>query len=311
MTITSMSLSESSPLYTKIHVNTGAAEMYKEALKSYEHHFKEKNGPEAVDLVGSLNLVAWTLLSQNKYEEAKNACAAALALTGQLHGPDSTSTAAMMVNLATAYINTGDLDAHPEALIKRAIDIFEQVKRTEKRSNDDDINYKIGISYLTLGNIYYLRGNDSAAEVPYKRVEQVFNLGEFDVPEAASGLKNLAMIHWRHGEIHSAERLLGQALFALEMSDKYGPNHVQTERVRDLLKNLRIGMQAPPSVLLYVPIKSQKATSTTSIPSAQGSCIPDESLHIGRKHDITMSVSTTATSPSASVTADEPEELFE
>ena len=234
-------------------------------MKSYEHHFRERNGPEEIESVGAMQLMGWTLLCKREYEEAKSVCATALGMTERLYGSHAVPTAAMMVNLATAYMNTGDLKLGPENLLKRAIIIFEDFKKSDKSLKEEDMNYKIGSAHLTLGNLYYLCGDENEAEGEYSKVEQMFNDGTFDCPEAASGLKNLAVIHWRRNDTQKAERLLSQALFSLEMSDKFGADHEQTTRVRDLLTSLRRGGQAPPSIILHIPFKDREAEIAASI----------------------------------------------
>ena len=72
-----------------------------------------------------MQLMSWSLLSKKEYEEAKPVCATALGMTERLYGSHAVPTAAMMVNMATAYMNTCDLKLGPENLLKRAIIIFE------------------------------------------------------------------------------------------------------------------------------------------------------------------------------------------
>ena len=175
-----------------------AAELYRDALKTYERHFQTVGGPENLELVGSLQLIAWTLLTRKDYDEAKQACATALGMTERLLGPNSTAVASSMVNLANAYIHTGDVGSVPEALLLRSIKAFESLNRSEKPKNPETLK-KVAISHLTLGNLYNLRGSETDAEAQYERIAQMVEDGTFDSPEAAPALKNLATIRWRHG----------------------------------------------------------------------------------------------------------------
>lgn len=110
-------------------------------------------------MVGAVQMIAWTMLSNRDFDDAKAACATALGMTEKLLGPNSTDVAASMVNLATAYINTGDSSATPEILLKKALEVF--LTHQDPRDYDvdsDDIATKIANVYLTLGNLYYLQG---------------------------------------------------------------------------------------------------------------------------------------------------------
>lgn len=178
-----------------------AAEHYHSALKTYERHSKSSHGPEAIELVGAVQLVAWSLLSSRKYEEAKGACSAALAMTEKLTGPMSIDVGASLLNLAIANMHTGDLGPRTEALFHRSLKIYQH--SMDKISTDENTmkkcRYAIGALYSSRGNLYYLRGDMENAEKSFLKVEQLYMRGVYNDIDAAAPLKNLGMIYWKRG----------------------------------------------------------------------------------------------------------------
>lgn len=135
-----------------------AAEHYHDALRAYERHYRTLNGPESVELAGAAQIIAWDKLKSGKFEDATVACETALGLTQRLLGVDSTDAALSMVNLATAYMNTGMFNRSVELLLKDALNIF--LKKQDPRENASeapDIATKIGHVYLVLGNFFLLQ----------------------------------------------------------------------------------------------------------------------------------------------------------
>jgi len=98
---------------------------------------------------------------------------------------------------------------------------------------------------VSLGSLFYLRGDDDSALQHYNQVIKMFDNGEYNNPEAVQALKNAALIQWTRNNTHESERLLGKALFKLETSEKFGNDHKRTVHVRNLLHNLREGKEAP------------------------------------------------------------------
>ena len=136
-----------------------AAEQYHDALRVYERHYRSRNGPESVELAGAAQIIAWDKLKRGNFEEATAACETALGLTQRLLGVNSTDAAISMVNLASAYMNTGTFSRSVELLLKDALNIF--LNHQDPRDNAEeapDIATKIGHVYLVLGNFYLLQG---------------------------------------------------------------------------------------------------------------------------------------------------------
>lgn len=86
------------------------------------------------------------MLTRKEYEEAKAACATALGMTQKLLGPNSTTVATSMVNLAIANINTGNTGNEVENLLKNALSVFKKSRDTEQ-----EMTHNIGTAHLQLG----------------------------------------------------------------------------------------------------------------------------------------------------------------
>lgn len=63
-----------------------SSQRYREALKMYERHYRSSTSPEAVELVGATQMVAWNYLSQRDFTNATRAWSSALSLTERLFG---------------------------------------------------------------------------------------------------------------------------------------------------------------------------------------------------------------------------------
>ena len=95
---------------------------------------------------------------QGQYREASFAWSSALGLTQRLEGPNSTTTAGCMVNLAVSYMNLGDLGQAPEFLLTKALRVFEEDDRTteEKFEPFKEKNIEpIANTNTILGHLYY------------------------------------------------------------------------------------------------------------------------------------------------------------
>ena len=104
---------------------------------------------ETLELVGSLQLIAWTMLTRKEYEEAKSACANALGMTQKLLGPNSTTVASSWINLAIANINTGNIGFEVENMLKNALGVFKKSHDTEQV-----MTHNIGTALLQLGTYF-------------------------------------------------------------------------------------------------------------------------------------------------------------
>ena len=76
-------------------------------------------------LVAATQLVSWKFLGSEDSETSLYSCRAALSMTERLLGPTSPDPAASMFNLATANMLLGDFGKGTEALIKRAVQIYD------------------------------------------------------------------------------------------------------------------------------------------------------------------------------------------
>ena len=218
-----------------------SADKYRDALRTYERHYQVARGPEDVELVSSMQILAWTLLSRKDFAAAKHACATALGLSSKLLGNNSIQTATNLANLGISLMNLGEL-YQPEFYFKKAAHVFRNNRKTE---NMEEMDKNIGMVHLNLGNLYYLRGNDKLAAHEYTEMEKLLVKDEFPSMEVCAALKHFAAIRWRQGATGSAERLLGTALVSMQVNSQYGIDHTQTLRVQEMLESLRRGNPAP------------------------------------------------------------------
>jgi len=200
--------------------------------------------------MGALQLISFVLLTKRDYDEAQIACANALGITERLLGPQDIDVASSMVNLATAYVNKGDLGSEPEILLNKALNIYNQkgndiIDKAQFTEEMKNIHFLTGTVEVSLGSLFFMRGDDDEALRHYNKVIKMFDNGEYNTPEAVQALKNAALILWTRNNSHESEKLLAKALFKLETSEKFGNEHYRTVQVRNLLHNLREGKEPP------------------------------------------------------------------
>jgi len=219
-----------------------AALKFKSALKSYESHYKSSNGPEEVEMIGASQLISWYFMTNKQYDLAAKAITQELGVIERVTGLNSSDAAEAMLRLGSAHLNNGTLEA-AETFFKRALDLYEELYFLHPEPDDEDVTFKhlqaLRLVYTGLGNIYYLRGNDSLAEEFYSKVEQSMRFDYFNIAEFAATLQHLAFLKWRGGRVFEAESLLQEVLAALETSDTYGHEDHRTIATRNLLHTLR------------------------------------------------------------------------
>lgn len=227
-----------------------SADHFRGALKSYERHYQSVSGPEAVELVGAVNLAAWNLLSKKDYEDATAAWSTALGMTERLLGPKNTDVAGCMTNLAISHMNMGDLGAAPEALLKKALAVY-----MEKKMEGSDIrriqDYDEPIWKLKIyiGDLYFLRGNDNQALEYYSSVEDIYNMGDIDDIKVARALENFGIIEWRRGKKEHSEKLFSDAMFVCKKKMATPADAESVNRLRAMLLSLKGGKESPNVVM--------------------------------------------------------------
>lgn len=135
----------------------------------------------------------------------------------------------------------------PEVLLNKALTIYEQneIDYVYNPQELTQLNFLKGSVEVSLGSLFYLRGNDTEALRHYNVSNKMFDDGSYNYIEAVQSLKNAALILWRNNLIDESEKLLAKALFKLETDAKFGINHLRTQKVRTLLHSLREGKEAP------------------------------------------------------------------
>ena len=219
-----------------------AASKFKSALNSYEAHYKISNGPEEIEMIGASQLISWYFMNNKEYDLAAKTIARELGEIVRVAGINSPDAADAMLRLGSAHLNNGTLEA-AEIFYKRALVLYEELYFLHPEPDDEDVTFKhlqaLRLVYTGLGNIYYLRGNDSLAEQFYSKVEQSMRFDYFNIAEFAATLQHLAFLKWRGGHVLEAESLLQEVLAALETSDTYGHDDDRTIATRNLLQTLR------------------------------------------------------------------------
>eukprot|EP01038_Epipyxis_sp_PR26KG_P005305 gene5305-7369_t len=221
-----------------------AAEKYRQALSAYEHRFASEKGPEMIELLGATELMAFTMVNTNEYDDAIKACSVALGMTEKMLGPTTSDAADAIINLATAYMNNGDIGKGPEALYKRALEIHSSLLNNQKSEQNISIesielaNKKIAICYMGIGNIFYKRVDYVKAKEYYLKIEEMAKRSAIVRSDFHAGFKNLALIHWRNGEGIQASNLLKILLYSMELSTNYGHSHEATKTIKQLLDHL-------------------------------------------------------------------------
>jgi tetratricopeptide (TPR) repeat protein len=131
-----------------------AAERYRDALRTYERHYRGKHSPDAIEIAGATQLLVWSFLRSEQYDEAVTMGTRALELNSNLYGPHSAEVGGSLVNVATALMQTGELGTSTEVMLKRAQNIY---------GGHDLVNEYI-LTTCTLGTLYLFRGDLDGAE---------------------------------------------------------------------------------------------------------------------------------------------------
>lgn len=218
-----------------------SSEQYKEALKKYELCFRSRRGPEEVENVAAMQLVAHKLLGENKFPEAELACKKSLQMTADLVGPNNTDTAATMVNLATAYVLQGKIEHKAEPLLKKAIHILEEnVKDCENSEEFLSTAVTLAGALLVQASVHVLKDEEDNAFKLYEELEAMHAKGWWAGSEIADVFVSMAMIKWRAGKFRTAESILNRGVTRLEEL-----KHSGVDKVRTSLNYLLEGKQPP------------------------------------------------------------------
>ena len=93
---------------------------------------------------------------------------------------------------------------------------------------------QIANSHEGLGLLYFLRGEDNAAEREWEWVRQSFLRGDFrDAASVAPALKNLADLRLRRQDFVGARDLFAYALEVLLSDARYGEDHERCAFLRE------------------------------------------------------------------------------
>ena len=220
-----------------------AADLYRSALHRYESAYQaiSTRSPEALELIGSTQLIAASLLdNQTDYDAAVKTCQLALGLTKKLMPPDSREVAYGLINLAKAYLLSGDISEGPEALLSKAIELLgynhDKVYTGESRleeeitfENEERSSQYLTRAYSLLGDLQLSRGElDQAVAVWRNAVMSRITFWEEEgVTEAENKdiidiLCKLSVLLFSRDELKPAEDFGRRALWSLELLNGKG-----------------------------------------------------------------------------------------
>jgi tetratricopeptide (TPR) repeat protein len=178
-------------------------------------------------LLAVADMVSWSLLNEGKYKEAITACSTALGITERMLGPESPEMGTCMFNLATAYLNLGDIGPRSEALFQNALRIFE--------NHEPRPYHKIGNVLSSLGTLHFERAEYDRAEKYFIAVKNLYDRQLFTTVEVAPALKNLAGMYWRQGRLQEAKMIYLNALDILVNDENHGPQHSRCVELRKFI----------------------------------------------------------------------------
>ena len=219
-----------------------AAELYRSALHRYEAAYQAMTlrSPEALELVGSTQLIAASLLdNETDYDAAVKTCQLALGLTKKLMPPDSREVAYALTNLAKAYLLSGDDSEGPEALLTKAIGLLRyhhgevsRVSTEQETVFDEEITFEneersasyLARAYSLLGDLHMARGNlDEAINVWNNFVKSKITfweeegVTETEDVDTIDILCKLSVLLFSKDQLMEAEGLARRALWSLEL----------------------------------------------------------------------------------------------
>jgi len=195
--------------------------MWKDA-EYFQHKIVEmrinKQGPEHLNTLASMNNLALTYSNQGKYEEAAQLQLKVLDLYKRVLGPEHPNTLASMNNLAVIHSNQGKYEEVAELQLK-VLDLHNRVLGPEHPGTLNSLN-NIAITYAKQGK--YEEAGKLQLEVLdlHKRV-----LGP-EHPNTLASITNLALIYSNQGQYEEAAEL---QLEVLDLCNRVlGPEHPDT-----------------------------------------------------------------------------------
>ncbi len=161
-------------------------------------------GPEHPDTLASLNELAASFQTQQRYGEAEPLMLRGLDVSERVLGPEHPDTLLCVVRLSALYL-AQDRHAEAEPFLKRTVEIQQHVMGGEHPSTL--------ISMKNLADVYRLQDRFREATPLYQRILEVRErtLGR-DAPETIESVSNLAAAYKGEGRPNEAEPLFTRAL---------------------------------------------------------------------------------------------------
>lgn len=199
---------------------------------------------------------ATLLVSLARYSEAEPLFQRALAIDEASHGPDHSTVAGHLSNLALLLRYTNRL-AEAEPLYRRALEIGE--------ASDGPEHPQVAIYLVSLAALLSETHRLSEAEPLYRRALTIDEASYgTDHPEVATDLNNLATLLQRSGRLKEAEPLLHRALKINEAS--HGPDHptvaIRLNNLAEVLRGTDRFREAEPNYrrAALIMLRSSKAS---------------------------------------------------
>jgi tetratricopeptide (TPR) repeat protein len=174
-------------------------------------------GADCLEIVDSLNRLAFIYKRQDRYEEAESLFLRALAVHKQHLGPEHPDTAESLNLLAGCYLDQNRYE-EAESLYQQALTIYERHLGSE--------HHYTGSIIHNLASLYERQGRDEEAKPLFQRALAIYTqyLGSEDL--GAPFFKNVAYLYLRQDMYEEAE-----IFFQRELTDweqRAGPEHFST-----------------------------------------------------------------------------------
>ncbi|GER91848.1 tetratricopeptide repeat protein [Dictyobacter vulcani] len=193
------------------------AEKYSESRELAQRSLRLQEqvvGPDHPCLSTVLCTLALSSCAQGRLnsQETQALLLRAIALQEKAQGVETAELAALLNNLAAAYIATGRY-SEAETLLQRALHIQEHTCGTE--------TFRFAFFLDTLAMLYFKMGKYSEAETSYLRVLQLFEqLSDATHPAMRYPLTGLANLYVRQGKYQEAHELLQRIASLSEQNNK-------------------------------------------------------------------------------------------
>lgn len=221
-----------------------AANHFRKALKVYENRYMSSSGPQALEMMGSLQMAAKLYLNESEYQNTKRSYAEFLNVRN-IQDPDELDLALYLIVLGASYLDAGDLSTLTETLFKKALLVLmtkdrgilghdlenrvvydvattlsEYSKFDMKQANKSILQNnieEIKIAFKGLGDMYFARKDYINARSAYLKASKFYGIEMADAQlkeislESLSVLCNLIVVYMKLKKMKDASKWLQYA----------------------------------------------------------------------------------------------------